>query len=288
MLRRRWRTAAVTRLGTDAPERLAALGTTSATRAGDVANNLDVLDDVDVPAPLLHRRRRDLGRDGGHAVPRRPRLGRVRRPLRRPRRRPDPHAGGASSARTCSSARCRCCCSTSPIFTVPDLGGTRQARLRLRHLRAVRARLQPREHPVRLARDGDDAGPGRAGQARQRPGDRHEPRDPPARRRRLAADRGLGRPPALADDHHDRARRSSGLALYLSHASSPRRERVQRNRRRPSSCARRSAIAAAEPAAGAALRARASLFLVGMVLAPDGRRSTTRATCSATPTTTSC
>ena len=49
---------------------------------------------VGVPADLLHRRRRHLRRDGGHAAPRRPRLGRLHRPPRRPSRRRDVDALG--------------------------------------------------------------------------------------------------------------------------------------------------------------------------------------------------
>ena len=51
---------------------------------------------------------------------------------------------------------------------------------------------------------------GRALQARDVPRLRLEHRDPAARGRRVAADRGLRRPAAVADDHHDRARGASG------------------------------------------------------------------------------
>ena len=108
-------------------------------------------------------------RGGGDAVPRRPRLGRPRRPVRRPQGRLRPRRAGASSVPTCSSARSRCCCSSWPCSRCPAAERRRQARLRLRLLRAVRAGLQLRQHPLRLAGRRDDPGPGRALQALRLP-----------------------------------------------------------------------------------------------------------------------
>ena len=52
------------------------------------------------------------------------------------------------------------------MFSIPDgLGDDGDARLGLRLLRAVLARLQLRQHPLRLAGGGDDAGARRAGEA---------------------------------------------------------------------------------------------------------------------------
>ena len=117
LLRRRWRGLHVTRRQ-PAPVKLYArqyLGYA----AGDVANNLTFSMVVGLPADLLHRRRRHLRGDGRHAVPRRPDLGRLHRPARRPRASTRPRRAGAGSGPTCCSARCRCWRCSWRVFSIP-------------------------------------------------------------------------------------------------------------------------------------------------------------------------
>ena len=141
-LRRRWRAA---RDGRDCASRAEAPNERQAGLrlpqylgygAGDAANNLTfsmssmflLLYYTDV---VGHRRH-----DRGNAVPRRARLRRVRRPLRRTAGRPDQHALGPVPPATCSFAAIPLLLLNVAVFTVPDLGATGDARLRLRHLRS--------------------------------------------------------------------------------------------------------------------------------------------------------
>src|SRR5690554_197929 len=78
------------------------------------------------------------------------------------------------------------------VFSVPSgLGGHGDPRVRLRDVRGARARLLARQHPLRLARLGDDPAARRAREARLVPHDRHGLDDHHARVRHGPPDRGF-------------------------------------------------------------------------------------------------
>ena len=134
---------------------------------GDFANNLAFTLGHDLPALLLHRRRGHVRCGGRDDVLRRAAVGRRDRHLRRPPRRPDHDAAGQvpplHPLRWGAAA-------VPQRADLPRAGRVRrgdQAPVRLPDLRDPRAVLLAGEHPLRLARLGDDPVGQRAGQARR-------------------------------------------------------------------------------------------------------------------------
>ena len=162
----------------------------------------------------------------GHVVPGRPVLGCLRRRLRRSPGGQDLDALGKVPSLPALRLGSLAAAQRGHLFRAGRLSRA-ATRLRLRLLRALRPGLQPREHPLRLLGDGDDPATRRTRQALHLPHRRLEPHDPAVGGRRLAADRGLRRPAAIAD-HHDAGLSRGRVPLYLF-TSSP-RERVERDR----------------------------------------------------------
>ena len=107
-------------------------------------------------------------------------------------------------------------------FSVPQIGESGMLHLRVPHLCGARPGLQPREHPLRIARRRDDAQRGGAGEARQRPHGRRRARRGRARHLRRPADHARPRSAVAVHLHDPRVRRRR-LRASTSSRSSPRR-----------------------------------------------------------------
>jgi hypothetical protein len=205
-----------------------------------------VLAGVDVPAAVLHRRRRHRRRSGRHGVARGEGVAGRHRHHRRPGGRQDQHPVGPVPPLPPVRRAAVDAAERGPVLGAGRALGWRRRRVCLCQLRPVRPGLQPGQYPLRVPGVGDDpAAPG-AGQAGQRPNPRRRGRDHRAVGRDLPADHPVGEPPALADHHHTDFGRRRDRALPVRVQDLPRDRRTRRGPGEPEAEHRRDP---AQPAA---------------------------------------